>query len=145
VKYEAEAKGIRQVLESKATGYASLVQSCNGDAKAAATLLMIEKIEEIVRTQVEAIKNIKIDKITVWDSGAGGTNGKNDSSTANFVSSLIKTLPPLHEVAEMAGVSLPSYLGSVSDTKPSSTGNGALHTAAPTDVAIKENPEENGK
>ncbi len=145
VKYEAEAKGIRQVLESKATGYASLVQSCNGDAKAAATLLMIEKIEEIVKTQVEAIKNIKIDKITVWDSGAASGNGKNESSTANFVSSLIKTLPPLHEVAEMAGVSLPSYLGNVSETKQSPTGNGALHTVAPVDVAAKEKADENEK
>jgi flotillin len=141
VKYEAEAKGIRQVLESKATGYSSLVQSCNGDAKAAATLLMIEKIEEIVKTQVEAIKNIKIDKITVWDSGAANGNGKNDSSTANFVSSLIKTLPPLHEVAEMAGVSLPSYLGNVAETKPT-VGNGALHTAASVDVPGKEKSED---
>ena len=93
-KYEAEAKGIRQVLESKAAGYESLVKSCNGDAKAAATLLMIEKIEEIVGKQVEAIKNLKIDKITVWDSGSGGT-----SSTANFLSSMIKSIPPLQDVA----------------------------------------------
>jgi flotillin len=134
VKYEAEAKGLRQVLESKASGYASLVQSCNGDAKAAATLLMIEKIEEIVKTQVEAIKNIKIDKITVWDSGAANGNGKGDSSTANFVSSLIKTLPPLHEVAEMAGVSLPSYLGEV-------TAAGNLNGDHKSVVAVQEKPE----
>ena len=58
----------------------------NGDAKAASTLLMIEKIEQIVGKQVEAIKNLKIEKITVWDSGSGGT-----SSTANFLSSMIKS------------------------------------------------------
>lgn len=114
LKYEAEAKGIRQVLDSKATGYASLVESCSGDAKSAATLLMIEKLEEIVSTQVEAIKNLKIDKITVWDSGAG--NG-GTSSTAGFVSSLVKSLPPLHEVAQMAGVELPEYLGRLMDTR----------------------------
>ena len=112
--YEAEAKGIRQVLQSKATGYASLVQSCSGDTKSAATLLMIEKIEEIVSTQVEAIKNLKIDKVTVWDSGAG--NG-GTSSTASFISNLVKSLPPLHEVAEMAGVELPEYLGRLVDTR----------------------------
>ena len=100
------------MLESKAAGYESLVESCNGDAKSAATLLMIEKIEEIVAQQVEAIKNLKIDKITVWDSG--GANG-NGSSTANFLSSLIKSLPPLQEIAEMAGVELPEYLGRVAD------------------------------
>lgn len=108
LKYEAEAKGIRQMLDSKAEGYASLVQSCGGDARAAGTLLMIEKIEEIVARQVEAIKNLKIDKITVWDSGNGKDGG---SSTSNFVSSLIKTLPPLQDIAGMAGVELPGFLG----------------------------------
>jgi flotillin len=108
LKYEAEAKGLRQVLESKAAGYASLVKSCNGDAKAAATFLMVEKLEEIVAKQVEAISRIKIDKITVWDSAGGDGKG---SSTANFVSSLIKSVPPLQDVASMAGVELPDYLG----------------------------------
>jgi flotillin len=114
LKYQAEAKGIKQVLESKAAGYESLVKSCNGDAKSAATLLLIEKIEDIVARQVEAIKNLKIDKITVWDSGAGGKDG---SSTSNFVSSLIKSIPPLHDIAGMAGVELPEYLGKTADDK----------------------------
>ncbi|MEW6602770.1 MAG: SPFH domain-containing protein, partial [Nitrospirota bacterium] len=92
LKYEAEAKGIRQVLDSKAAGYMELIKSCNGDAKSAATLLMTEKIEQIVTMQVEAIKNIKIDKVTVWDSAGSGKDG---SSTANFLASLVKSLPPL--------------------------------------------------
>ena len=112
-KYHAEAEGVKAVLEAKAAGYASLVQSAGGDAKAAATLLMVEKIEDIVGKQVEAISNLKIDKITVWDS-AGGGNGEG-SSTANFVSSLIHSLPPVHDVAKMAGVDLPDYLGKVSE------------------------------
>jgi flotillin len=116
-KYEAEAKGIRQVLESKAIGYESLVKSCNGDAKAASTLLMIEKLEQIVGKQVEAIKNLKIEKITVWDSGSGGT-----SSTANFLSSMIKSIPPLQDLAQMAGVQLPDYLGKMADTEAKGQG-----------------------
>ncbi len=111
-KYEAEAKGVRQVLDSKAAGYQGMVESCHGDAKSAATFLMVEKIEEIVAMQVEAIRNLKIDKITVWDSGSADAKG---SSTANFVSSLIKSLPPLHEVAGMAGVDLPGYLGKMTE------------------------------
>jgi flotillin len=114
-RYEAEARGVRQLLDSKAAGYQSLVESCKGDARAAATLLMIEKLEEIVAKQVEAIKNIKIDKITVWDSKAGSGSG---SSTAGFVSSLIKSVPPLQDVAAMAGVELPSYLGTMAKEKP---------------------------
>jgi len=108
LKYQAEAEGLRKVLESKAAGYLELIRSCNGDAKSAATLLMTEKIEQIVQLQVEAIKNIKIDKVTVWDGAAGNGDG---TSTANFLSGLIKSLPPLHEVASMAGVDLPKYLG----------------------------------
>jgi flotillin len=116
LKYEAEAKGLRQVLDAKAAGYAALVKSCDSDARAAATLLMIEKIEDIVARQVKAISNLKIDKITVWDSGGGG-DGKG-SSTANFVSSLIKSIPPLQDVAAMAGVELPGYLGRMTDAAP---------------------------
>jgi flotillin len=61
---------------------------------------------------VEAIKNLKIDKITVWDTGNGE---KGSSSTANFLSSMIKSLPPLQDVANMAGVQLPDYLGRMSE------------------------------
>jgi flotillin len=109
LKYEAEAKGIRQVLEAKAQGYQALVQSANNDARAAATLLLTEKLEQIVTLQVEAIKAIKIDKITVWDAGAGANGG--GTTTANFLAGMVKSLPPLHDVAAMAGLDLPKYLG----------------------------------
>ncbi len=107
--YEAEAEGVKKVLEAKAQGYQDLLRSVNGDSKALATLLMVEKIETIVEKQVDAIKNLKIDKITVWDSGSSKDGG--NSSTANFVSNFVKTLPPLQDVAGMAGVELPAYLG----------------------------------
>ncbi len=110
-RYNAEAEGTKAVLEAKANGYKQLVASAGGDPKAAATLLMVEKIEDIVARQTEAISNLQIDKITVWDSGNGGEGG----STANFVSSLIHSLPPVHDVAKMAGVDIPNYLGSMKE------------------------------
>ena len=113
-KYNAEAEGIQNVLESKAKGYSSLVTSASGDPKAAATLLMVEKIEAMVNAQTEAIRNLKIDKITVWDSG---NNADGNSATSNFVSSLVQSLPPIHDVAKMSGVELPDYLGSMTDEK----------------------------
>ncbi len=103
---EAEAQGILQILKAKADGYRMLIDSCSSNAQDAATMLMVEKLEEMVKMQTEAIKNIKIDKITVWDSA-----GKGESSTANFLSSLVKSLPPLHDVAAMSGVKLPDFLG----------------------------------
>ena len=108
-RYKAEAEGTLSVLQAKAEGYQRLVEAAGGDAKAAATLLMVEKIEAIVASQVEAIQNLKIDKITVWDSG----NAEHGSSTSGFISSLIRSLPPIHELSEMAGVELPEYLGKV--------------------------------
>ena len=108
-RYEAEAAGVQKVLEAKATGYKGLVDSTGGDPKAAATLLMVEKIEGMVAAQVEAIRNLKIDSITVWDSGGDGDG----SSTSNFISNLVKSLPPLHDIASNAGVDLPDYLGSM--------------------------------
>lgn len=112
MEYEAEAKGIGQVLASKAKGYESLVKSCAGDSKAAATLLLIEKMEQLVQAQVEAVKNLKIDKITVWDSG----NNEKGSATANFVSSIAKSLPPIQDIASMAGIEMPEFLGKLKNT-----------------------------
>ena len=84
--------------------------SANNDAKAAATLLMVEKLEDMVAAQAEAIRGLKIDSITVWDSGGGAGEG---SSTSNFLANLVKSVPPLHEVAANAGFDLPEYLGSL--------------------------------
>jgi len=106
---EAEAEGIRKVLKAKSEGYKLLVEACGNNSQDAATMLMIEKLEEIAKLQAEAIKNIKIDKITVWDSGTSSNGG----STSNFISNMIKSLPPLHEIASMTGVNLPSYLGNL--------------------------------
>ena len=109
-KYFAEAEGIKAVLEAKAKGYEELVKISNNKPEIATSFLMIEKIEDIVAKQVEAIKNIKFDKITVWDGGSGSEKG---STTANFMRDLIKALPAMHDLAGQAGVELPAILGKV--------------------------------
>jgi flotillin len=110
----AEAEGIKKVLDAKALGYQTLIKAANNDAKSATTLLLVEKLEEIVKMQTEAIKNIKIDKITVWDNASDGK-----SSTADFMKNIIKTLPPLHDIAKQAGLDLPEFLGTVAENKDS--------------------------
>lgn len=109
-KYFAEAEGIKAVLEAKAKGYEDLVKISNNRPEIATSFLMIEKLEALVEKQVEAIKNIKFDKITVWDGGTGSTNG---STTANFMKDLIKALPAMHDLAGQAGIELPQILGKV--------------------------------
>lgn len=106
-KMEAEAKGLFEILTKQADGYKEVVAAAGGDPTKAFQLLLIEKLPELVKTQVEAVKNIKIDKITVWDSG---NNPGENSSTANFVSGMMKTVPPLNDLFNMAGLNLPNYL-----------------------------------
>ncbi|GJM18447.1 MAG: flotillin [Phycisphaeraceae bacterium] len=114
-KYEAEAKGVQQVLEAKAEGYRKLVEACAENPQVAPTLLLIEQLPELIAEQVKAISNLKIDKITVWDSGGGSGGGRTGNTTADFLSGMIGSLPQVHELAKQAGIELPGALGKVSD------------------------------
>ena len=70
--------------------------------------MVADKLEELTRIQVQAISGLKIDKITVWDNGRGA-DGK--TTTANFLSGIMQSVPPMQEVFDMAGMKLPEYLG----------------------------------
>ncbi|WP_394748389.1 flotillin family protein [Spongiimicrobium salis] len=106
-KAQAEAQGLFEVLTKQAQGLDEIVKAAGDNPKDAVLLLVADKLPELVKTQAEAIKNIKIDKVTVWDSG-NGKDGKN--STSNFISGMYKSVPPLQEMFNMAGMQLPEYL-----------------------------------
>lgn len=122
-KMDAEARGLYEILTKQAQGYEQVVKASGGDPTKAFQLLLIEKLPELVKTQVEAVKNIKIDKITVWDSGAANGDG-NSSSTANFVSNMMKSVPPLNDLFNMAGLNLPTYLKGADGTDIQATKGG---------------------
>ena len=105
---EAQGRGIQEILQKQAQGFAELVKAAGGSTDAAVQLMLTDKIEELVKIQVEAVKNLNIDKVTVWDS-MNGANGS--STTANFLSSIMKAVPPLSETFKMAGLKLPEFLG----------------------------------
>ncbi|SFW62062.1 flotillin family protein [Cellulophaga fucicola] len=107
-KAQAEAQGILEILTKQAQGLDQIVKAAGDSPKDAVLLLVADKLPELVKTQAEAIKNIKIDKVTVWDSGAKTADGK--GSTANFISGMYKSVPPLQEMFNMAGMQLPEYL-----------------------------------
>jgi flotillin len=107
-KMEAEAKGQQEILTRQAEGMRRIVEAAGGDADAAVKLLIAEKLEDLVAIQVEAIKNIKIDKVTVWD---GGQNENGQTATAGFLSGMMKSVPPLNELFKQAGMELPELLG----------------------------------
>ena len=115
-KMEAEAKGLCQILTKQAEGYDKMIQAAGGDATKAYTLLLLEKLPDLVKTQVEAIKGINIDKVTVWDNGGGSGDGK--TSTANFLAGLMKSVPPWAELFDQAGMALPEYLAKKKEEKP---------------------------
>lgn len=106
LRMQAEAQGNYEILSKQAEGLERIVQAAGGDPKQAMMFLIADKLPELVKTQVEAVKGIKIDKVTVWDGG----NGNGQTSTSNFISGMMKSVPPMEELFNMAGMSLPSYL-----------------------------------
>jgi flotillin len=111
-KKQAEAQGLYEVLTKQAAGLEQIVKAAGNSPSDAVLLLVADKLPELVKTQAEAIKNIKIDKVTVWDGGGSGGGGKDGkTSTANFLSGLYQSVPPLQEMFNMAGMNLPDYLG----------------------------------
>ncbi len=113
-KMAAEARGAQEILEKQAEGMKKLIDAAGGDADSAVKLIVADKLEELMRIQVDAIKNIKIDKITVWDSGS---NADGKSATSDFISGLMKSVPPMNELFKQAGMELPQFLGKDAGTE----------------------------
>ena len=106
-KMDAQARGILEILTKQASGFQQLVGAAQGDAQKAVLMMVADKLPELVKTQVEAVKGINIDKVTVWDTG-NSTDGK--TATSNFISGMMKSVPPLDDLFKMAGMELPNYL-----------------------------------
>ena len=104
---EAEARGALEVLSKQAEGFKKII-----DANEAVKIMLSDKMEQLIALQVEAIKNIKIDKVTVWDSMNNGNGG---STTASFMSSMMKAVPPLNDLFKLNNMELPEYLGKIKD------------------------------
>jgi len=67
----------------------------------------LEHLDNLAEASSRAISNIKFDKVVVWDSGS--QNGR--SATADFLSGMAKSLPPMMQVMkDIGGVELPESL-----------------------------------
>lgn len=109
-KYRAQAEGIEELLTKQAEGFKKLVDAAGGDAQSAIGYLMLDKLTDIAQIQVDAIKDLKIDKVVVYDNGSGEGMG-------NFVQGLYGMLPQLNDFLEQSGMSLPEALVKNSPTK----------------------------
>ena len=102
---QAEAQGTQAILNAKAEGYRQLVEACGSNDQAAAAFLIIERLTDVANIQAEAISNLPIDKVMVWDSGNG------ESGMSNLGQRLMGAIPPMHDLARLAGLELPEFLG----------------------------------
>jgi flotillin len=110
LKMQAEAKGQQAILDGKAAGYKSLVAACAQEPSLTAGFLLIEKLVDVARIQTEAVKNLPIEKIIVWDGGGEG-------GMQNLGQRIMGALPPMHELAKMSGLELPEFLGRITPKK----------------------------
>lgn len=121
-----EALGRMEMLTKMADGFREIVEAAVGDPDKAARLMIVDKLETIAQVQAEAISNIAFDKVVVYDGGEG-------DSVGNFLTGLTKALPPFHDIAKMAGIELPQYLGEMSnaDSAPAALGTQDKSNSAP--------------
>lgn len=102
-KFMAQAKGMEELLTKQAEGFDKLVKAANGDAQSAIGFLMVDKLTEMARIQTDAIKDLEIDKVVVYDNGSG-------QGVSNFVQGLYGMMPQLNDFLNQSGMSLPDAL-----------------------------------
>jgi len=108
-----KAKGLYENLNKQAQGIKDLVDATKGDPEKAVMMMIAQQLPDIAKIQVEAIKNLKIDQVTVWDNMGGSGDGK--PTTAHFLSGMIGALPQFHDLFKMVGLNLPEYFGKRTD------------------------------
>lgn len=109
-KLDAQARGDYEVLSKRAEALGQLVEKAGG-AREAFQLLMVDQLPVIAETAAKAMSNIKFDKVVVWE---GGNNNAGVGGAAGFIQNMAKSMPPMMDVLRsVAGVELPSFLGTM--------------------------------
>ena len=125
-KLDAEARGQFEILAKKGQGLQQIVEACGG-ANEAFQMLLLEHLDNLAEASSNAISNIKFDKVVVWENGGG--NGR--TNTANFLSGMANTLPPMMQVMkDIGGVELPEALVKLTGDQNS------------VDVKVEESPSD---
>lgn len=133
-KLEAEARGQYEILAKKGDGLERIVEACGG-AQQAFQMLMLEHFDNLVDASAKAISNIKFDKVVVWDTG----NQNGTSSTANWLTNMAQTLPPMMQVMkDIGGVEIPETLANLGSIGKQTETNGKQSEP----VTTAETPKE---
>ena len=112
---QAEAQGTQAILDAKAEGYRELVAACGGKDQAAAAFLIVERLTEVASIQAEAIQNLPLEKVMVWDGGNA------QGGLSNLGQRMMGTIPPMHDLARLAGLELPEFLGRMTGSSEQQT------------------------
>ena len=94
---------MEELLSKQADGFSKLVEAANGDPQSAINFLMIDKLAELSEIQTNAIKDLDIDKVVVYDNGSG-------QGVSNFVQGLYGMMPQLNDFLSQSGMNLPDSL-----------------------------------
>lgn len=138
-KMEAEAKGINEIYTQQAEGLEKLVKAVGGNPQHAFNLMLVDKLPKLVEMQTEAIKSIKIDKITVWDSGSNGGVG---NATPNLIKGIFSSVPPLGDLLNQVGLDLPDFLAKNSQQEVTSQQEEIKEEQKSNNKMLQESSEE---
>ena len=116
---EGRARGQYETLAKQAEGLRKFVDAAGGNPDKAVMLMVAQQLSEIAKIQVEGIKNLKIDKVVVWDTMGNGSS-QSGPTTANFMAGMLKALPQFHDIFKMVGLNLPEFFGKPIDPNASS-------------------------
>ena len=127
-KLDAEARGNYEILAKKGEGLERIVKACGGSQEAF-QMLMLEHLDNLAEASSKAISNIKFDKVVVWENG--GKDGSR-SNTADFLSGLARTMPPMMQVMkDIGGIELPEALIRFAGDTPATASNNGGPTSGP--------------
>lgn len=107
---QAKANGVKAELDAQAQGYKEMFKDVDKDALLGMEYMKIAT--DVQKIHSDAISGIKIDKITVIDSGDG-------QAAPNFIKGFVDAMPLAHELGKSLGFDVPSFLGNkVEEAKP---------------------------
>ena len=115
---KARADGVKAMLTAMADGFKSIVESA-GSPEAAIQMMLTDKMEVLTKIQVDAIKDLQIDKLIVWDGGSANGQG----GLEGMMNGMVKSIPQLHDLAAAAGIQLPEFLGTIAEDAPKAIGS----------------------
>jgi flotillin len=141
VRLDAEARGQYEILAKKGDGLRRIIEACGGSHEAF-QILMLEHLDNLAEASSRAISNIKFDKVVVWENG--GKNGR--SSTADFLSGMAKTLPPMLQVMrDIGGIELPEALVKLTGDNEANGGSQPVARRGGTAGSAPTRPAEGSK